>query len=322
MTEVYRCFYLPTTSQGTHKAEVHPMDYDHHPHPMSSIMGANTLPHFADYNSPPHHPAMNYATDEMSSTYALMANQQMNNNYHNGGGGGGAWNSPSPVSSPEYIDLNTLSYSQTVHHQQQQSNQHHQQQQQHPNILSPPLSCAESVSSASAVPCEEKKEQQQEQQKPKRKYTKRQKKVKQEQVTPFLDCSSTHSPPSSLQSHTDFEDDFAEVHSRLADHFHDDDEEEDELEDEFDEGEEETIDGAVNPLTGKRKRGKAVPPTIKKKRRLAANARERRRMQNLNQAFDRLRKYLPSLSNDRQLSKHETLQMAQTYITALYDLLD
>lgn len=65
-----------------------------------------------------------------------------------------------------------------------------------------------------------------------------------------------------------------------------------------------------------------VTPLILRKRRLAANARERRRMQNLNQAFDRLRTFLPQLGQDRQLSKYETLQMAQTYITALYDLLD
>lgn len=63
-------------------------------------------------------------------------------------------------------------------------------------------------------------------------------------------------------------------------------------------------------------------PVVMRKRRLAANARERRRMQNLNQAFDRLRTYLPQLGQDRQLSKYETLQMAQTYISALYDLLD
>lgn len=79
--------------------------------------------------------------------------------------------------------------------------------------------------------------------------------------------------------------------------------------------------GALQATTvGKRKR-KPVSPQIKKKRRLAANARERKRMQSLNDAFDRLRQYLPSLGNDRQLSKHETLQMAQSYITALYDLL-
>ncbi|XP_023306815.2 protein atonal [Lucilia cuprina] len=72
---------------------------------------------------------------------------------------------------------------------------------------------------------------------------------------------------------------------------------------------------------GKKRRGKQISPVVKRKRRLAANARERRRMQNLNQAFDRLRQYLPCLGNDRQLSKHETLQMAQTYIAALGDLL-
>ncbi|XP_012276281.1 uncharacterized protein LOC105697499 [Orussus abietinus] len=60
---------------------------------------------------------------------------------------------------------------------------------------------------------------------------------------------------------------------------------------------------------------------ILRKRRLAANARERRRMNSLNDAFDRLRDVVPSLGNDRKLSKFETLQMAQTYIAALYELL-
>ncbi|XP_066603667.1 uncharacterized protein [Prorops nasuta] len=60
---------------------------------------------------------------------------------------------------------------------------------------------------------------------------------------------------------------------------------------------------------------------VLRKRRLAANARERRRMNSLNDAFDRLRDVVPSLGNDRKLSKFETLQMAQTYISALYELL-
>lgn len=60
---------------------------------------------------------------------------------------------------------------------------------------------------------------------------------------------------------------------------------------------------------------------VMRKRRLAANARERRRMNSLNDAFDRLRDVVPSLGNDRKLSKFETLQMAQTYISALYELL-
>ncbi|XP_063988606.1 twist-related protein 1 [Diachasmimorpha longicaudata] len=80
-------------------------------------------------------------------------------------------------------------------------------------------------------------------------------------------------------------------------------------------------DGASDVDEATRRRGKYVSSTVVRKRRLAANARERRRMQNLNKAFDRLRAYLPSLGNDRQLSKYETLQMAQSYITALYDLL-
>ena len=65
------------------------------------------------------------------------------------------------------------------------------------------------------------------------------------------------------------------------------------------------------------------PPNkdILKGRRQAANARERRRMNSLNVAFDKLRGVIPSLSNDRQLSKYETLQMAQTYINALQDIL-
>lgn len=72
--------------------------------------------------------------------------------------------------------------------------------------------------------------------------------------------------------------------------------------------------------SGKR-RGRATSAAVLRRRRLAANARERRRMQNLNKAFDRLRGHLPSLGADRQLSKYETLQMAQTYIAALCELL-
>ena len=59
-----------------------------------------------------------------------------------------------------------------------------------------------------------------------------------------------------------------------------------------------------------------------KKRRLAANARERRRMDMLNKGFDRLRTVLPGLGPERQLSKYETLQMAQSYISELTDLLE
>lgn len=63
-------------------------------------------------------------------------------------------------------------------------------------------------------------------------------------------------------------------------------------------------------------------PSVMKRRRLAANARERRRMNGLNEAFDRLRQVIPSLDAEHKLSKFETLQMAQTYISALRDLLE
>ncbi|XP_012370380.1 protein atonal homolog 7, partial [Octodon degus] len=57
------------------------------------------------------------------------------------------------------------------------------------------------------------------------------------------------------------------------------------------------------------------------RRRLAANARERRRMQGLNSAFDRLRRVVPQWGQDKKLSKYETLQMALSYIVALTRIL-
>lgn len=68
--------------------------------------------------------------------------------------------------------------------------------------------------------------------------------------------------------------------------------------------------------------GKHPSPNVMRRRRLAANARERRRMSGLNEAFDRLREVIPSIGTDHKLSKFETLQMAQTYISALGDLLE
>ncbi|XP_061084726.1 transcription factor atoh7 [Conger conger] len=57
------------------------------------------------------------------------------------------------------------------------------------------------------------------------------------------------------------------------------------------------------------------------RRRMAANARERKRMEGLNTAFDRLRKVVPQWSQDKKLSKYETLQMALSYIMALNRIL-
>uniref|UniRef100_A0A4W3GG13 BHLH domain-containing protein n=1 Tax=Callorhinchus milii TaxID=7868 RepID=A0A4W3GG13_CALMI len=57
------------------------------------------------------------------------------------------------------------------------------------------------------------------------------------------------------------------------------------------------------------------------RRRLAANARERRRMRGLNAGFDLLRSVVPEINSQKKLSKYETLQMAQIYIGALSELL-
>jgi hypothetical protein len=77
-----------------------------------------------------------------------------------------------------------------------------------------------------------------------------------------------------------------------------------------------------NAKSNKRaRREKMLPFEIRCKRRRAANARERKRMNGLNDAFEKLRDHVPNLGNDRKLSKFETLQMAQTYINALRDIL-
>ena len=71
----------------------------------------------------------------------------------------------------------------------------------------------------------------------------------------------------------------------------------------------------------RRRRHRVPPKEIMRTRRVQANARERRRMHSLNDAFERLREVVPCLGSDRKLSKFETLQMAQTYISALQELL-
>ena len=55
---------------------------------------------------------------------------------------------------------------------------------------------------------------------------------------------------------------------------------------------------------------------ILQRRRLAANARERKRMNKINSAFDRLKNVLPG-AKEKELSKFESLQLAQDYIIRL-----
>uniref|UniRef100_A0A8C1WBR2 Atonal bHLH transcription factor 1b n=1 Tax=Cyprinus carpio TaxID=7962 RepID=A0A8C1WBR2_CYPCA len=90
------------------------------------------------------------------------------------------------------------------------------------------------------------------------------------------------------------------------------------------------MSGASSPLTAESDLGgskahggsKHNPTGPQRHRRVAANARERRRMHGLNRAFDKLRSVIPSLENEKKLSKYDTLQMAQIYITELSELLE
>lgn len=71
---------------------------------------------------------------------------------------------------------------------------------------------------------------------------------------------------------------------------------------------------------GKRSGKHGVKKTHQRK---AANLRERRRMKSINDAFDSLRKCIPTNDaiTDRKLSKVDTLKLAMKYITYLSDMI-
>merc|ERR1719400_1474908 len=73
---------------------------------------------------------------------------------------------------------------------------------------------------------------------------------------------------------------------------------------------------------GRKKNLHPPTPSVLRHRRDAANARERKRMNGLNDAFERLREVVPNLNSDQKMSKIETLLMAQTYIQALARLIE
>lgn len=83
----------------------------------------------------------------------------------------------------------------------------------------------------------------------------------------------------------------------------------------------EDLSGSLKPLSKwKLKQLRLTKDTVMKRRR-AANLRERKRMDGLNLAFEKLREHVPDIGAEKKLSKIETLQMAQSYITALSILL-
>lgn len=69
-----------------------------------------------------------------------------------------------------------------------------------------------------------------------------------------------------------------------------------------------------------KKRSKPKPQPLSKYRRKTANARERSRMREINEAFDSLRRAVPHAATDDQgekLTKISTLRLAMKYIAAL-----
>ena len=69
---------------------------------------------------------------------------------------------------------------------------------------------------------------------------------------------------------------------------------------------------------GKPKRRRVA--TVAQRR--AANIRERKRMFSLNEAFDELRKKVPTFAYEKRLSRIETLRLAITYISFMAEVVD
>lgn len=83
--------------------------------------------------------------------------------------------------------------------------------------------------------------------------------------------------------------------------------------------EEESPDSPVTTLKQPKPKQKAAP--LSKYRRKTANARERSRMREINQAFEALRRAVPQMSshcgNNEKLTKITTLRLAMKYISTL-----
>uniref|UniRef100_A0A673HFE9 Fer3-like bHLH transcription factor n=1 Tax=Sinocyclocheilus rhinocerous TaxID=307959 RepID=A0A673HFE9_9TELE len=73
----------------------------------------------------------------------------------------------------------------------------------------------------------------------------------------------------------------------------------------------------VSASSGKPKRTRVISSI----QRQAANIRERKRMFSLNEAFDRLRRKVPSFAYEKRLSRIETLRLAIVYISFMTDIL-
>nr|XP_055075653.1 protein Fer3 [Misgurnus anguillicaudatus] len=74
----------------------------------------------------------------------------------------------------------------------------------------------------------------------------------------------------------------------------------------------------VNASNGKPKRKRLISSV----QRQAANVRERKRMFSLNEAFDLLRRKVPTFAYEKRLSRIETLRLAIIYIDFMTEILE
>lgn len=80
------------------------------------------------------------------------------------------------------------------------------------------------------------------------------------------------------------------------------------------------VDGTGQVKSSSERRPRRRIASVAQRR--AANIRERRRMYNLNSAFDRLRKRVPTFAYEKRLSRIDTLRLAMTYIRFMSDLVN
>ncbi|NXC14492.1 PTF1A factor, partial [Corythaeola cristata] len=78
--------------------------------------------------------------------------------------------------------------------------------------------------------------------------------------------------------------------------------------------------GRLQALGSAKRRRRVRSETELQQLRQAANVRERRRMQSINDAFEGLRSHIPTLPYEKRLSKVDTLRLAIGYINFLSEL--
>ncbi|KAL1791241.1 fer3 [Sigmodon hispidus] len=143
-------------------------------------------------------------------------------------------------------------------------------------------------------------------------------------VADFTLASSRHPLLCDFQPGVPFGDrtqEFKEKRPRRLSQFEETDQDEEEGEVVYEDREEEEEEGEgrerVASFLGRPKRKRVITYA----QRQAANIRERKRMFNLNEAFDRLRRKVPTFAYEKRLSRIETLRLAIVYISFMTELL-